>query len=295
MSLQDESQISVLTVTFTYANYNPSGGNESPLRLADTEANFNVQDDQAQTLVFSPEPSLTVDLPERNGGLEEDDAIIRLSSVSASVQPFLNMVSGRSHPPVTVEIVEYIISDQTAAGGLEPAEWAYLFCGKLLSVEVNTEGEEGQFKLTCLNPKQRTEKSLDSLALEKCRNDFASGKVCKFVLNNALETGLVTSASGNEMTITSLPSKPPGYWQDGYVEFGGHRIHIKYWRSGNDFIMTQAVPIYWEEGGSFSVTVAPGCNKSLANCQAFAQTANFRGIGAAIPEHHPLFEKPVTF
>lgn len=292
MSLQSESQISVLTVTFTYANYNPSGGLESPLRLADTHNNFNVQDAQEDTLTFSPEPTLQVELPERNGSLEEDDATITLSSVSANIQPFLNMVSGRSHPTVTVEVVEYIIEDQSIT--LEATEWAYLFCGKVLSVEVNTDGAEGVFKLTCLNPKQRTEKALDSLALEKCRNDFASGKVCKFNLTNALEAGTVMAASANEVTITGLPNKPPGYWQDGYVDFGGHRVHIKYWREGNDFVLNQAVPIYWEEAGSFPVQVAPGCNKNLQNCTSFAQTENFRGIGVEIPDHHPVFAKPVA-
>ena len=292
MSLQGESQISVLTVTFTYANYNPSGGLESPLRLADTHETFSVQDTQGDTVQFLPESSLEVELPERNGSLEEDDAIITLSAVSAAVQPFLNMVSGRSHPPVTVEVIEYILADQDTT--LEAGEWAYLFCGKLLSVEVNTDGAEGVFRLTCLNPKQRTDSTLDSLALEKCRNDFASGKICTFNLTNALESGTVTTASANEVTITGLPNKPPGYWHDGYVDFGGHRVHIKHWRSGNDFILTQAVPIYWEEAGSFPVQVAPGCNKGLQNCVSLNQTENFRGIGVQIPDHHPVFAKPST-
>ena len=289
MSLQSESQISVLTVSFTYANYNPSGGLESPLRLADTHGVFTTQDSQGNDLEFSPEPSLKVELPERNGGLEEDDAIIRLSSVSASVQPFLNMVSGRSHPPVKVEVVEYIFEDHDSPP--EAANVAHQFRGKLLSLDVNTDGEEGQFKLICLNPKQRTEKSLDSLALETCRNDFASGKVCGFNLTNALETGTVSSASGNEITITGLPSKPPGYWQAGYVDFGGHRVHIKHWRSGDDFVLTQAVPTYWEESRFFQHHSCSGVQQVTSQLSSLRPDSELPGPRGGDPRTPPGLRK----
>jgi len=274
MSIQSTDYLSILTVTIVYGN--------TTLRFCDADENF-----VAGGNTYLSDPLLRATMPERSGVLEEDDADVFLSS---SWGFLLEAASGRAFPAMEVKVVEHILPSQIFA--TEDSELLYHFVGKASSIEINPDGEEGVAKLTVLNPKQKTEKALDNLALERCRNDFGSGKVCEFDRETAERTGTLTAIDRTKVTITGLAQVPSGWYESGFVEHDGLRIKIRYWRSGDEFTLTQIPPVSWEESLPLQVTVSPGCAKDVGSCGVFNQLQNFRGIGVDIPEHHPVFEKP---
>lgn len=274
MSIQNTDYISVVTATIEYG--------DTTLRFCDADEDFSVGGD-----TFTSDPLLRAENPERSGSLEEDDGTLFLSS---EWQFLFDAALGRAFPTIKVSVVEYVLPDQV--GGTQNAETIYHFRGRASVIELNPDGEEGVAKLTLLNPKQRTESPLDNLALERCRNDFGSGKVCQFGLSTADDPGTLTAISRNSVTITGLPTRANRWYEDGYVEYQGLRIKIRYWTSGTSFVLTQVPPVQWEETLPLSVDVYPGCDRSVANCKTFGQTPNFRGIGIDIPEFHPVFQKP---
>lgn len=274
MTLQSTNQLSVLTVRFDFGT--------QVLRFCDAAEDF-----VADGNTYTSDVNLRFEAPERSGLLEEDDGELFMSSVWTFLQ---QSVDGRAFPPLTIEVVEYVMSSQIPA--TPAADVLYHYRGKVAVSEINPDGEEGVCKLTSTNPKQRTEKSLDSLALERCRNDFGSMKVCQFDRDAVIQTGTMTVIDRNTVTITGIPSQINGWFQDGYVEYQGLRIKIRDWRSGDTFVLTQIPPISWEESLPITVDVAPGCDKSRGNCNVFNQNSVFRGIGIDIPDHHPVFEKP---
>lgn len=230
-------------------------------------------------------PKLDVKLPTYTGGVKEGEARIELPR-----DTFADRVSdGYPHAPVEVKVWEEVTGPALAAD----AQTLHLFVGKMTKGIRNPSGKTGRVAIEAKNAKALLSVSMGLPCEDRCPWTFGDVYTCDVPgtigLSALKKTGTLTTITSRTVVITGLPARADRYWDAGFVELDDCRIKIREWISGTSFILTDE-PRSSDFLGA-TVTVAPGCNKTIARCRTWSNEQQFGGIGYGIPSYHPLIEK----
>ena len=267
-----------LAVRFTYGNL----GSPTYARYTDFPSSV-VGPDGA---LFTSRPTLGIEPIKYSGAFQETPVKIKVDR--GAVDSFTDQVSsGEPHSPIKVDIWEII----DPAPSTLARDVLHLFRGDVQIVTKNPEGHTEIVEIAAVNLKGQLDVPLGLLVMPHCVWTF-TGPGCQKT-GVAAETGTLTAKDSTDkmiVTITGLSGHSGKYWHRGYVEVAGLRISIRDWASGNPttFMLVVEPPERWVGA---SVSVFPGCDKSIATCRTrWSNEEHFGGFGFAIPAYHPVVE-----
>lgn len=236
-----------------------------------------------ETFINVPSLKVFMDQPQ-TGGL--DDAPIEVQ-IRSGLAPFNTLVQLYPHAKVSVVVEEIQPGDDSTL--------REMFTGQVVRASNRTIGGIGVARCKVAGVKSRLRGRLGLQALSDCGVGYFGDSLCQFDLAAATITGTVTAvgvggiANRVEITIGSPPSMSNPRWNRGYLEIDGLRISIR--RSFDDTVFTfdlrEVPPPDWL---GETVTLVPGCDRSIETCRVHGREESFLGIATDCPDHNPLFE-----
>lgn len=237
---------------------------------------------------YVSETALEVQLPENNGLLNESPCNLVLPVLAG----FLTDVSsGAPHPPVYVDVVEFIRADGYSSVALRT------FSGLVAAVKRNATGRKNFVSMSALPVKARLQTiTLGEPCNHQCINRLGDGR-CGVALvappNRVVAT--LTSIDGTQVTVaTSIQAGlEDRFYQRGFMRKDGLEIGIQIWRNESNgdkqvFFMNRRPPASWLTG---QVDIFAGCDKTIETCRSrFNKEDRFNGRGYHMPAYHPNFE-----
>lgn len=175
------------------------------------------------------------------------------------------------------------------------------FKGFVGQVKANTRGHQQFAECKLWGIKHALGKiQLGLPATATCRHALGFGD-CGFDLEIASLSGTVSNIGSGainrlQVTFSGSPTVTNDRFAHGYLEYDGLRIAIRRaYEDGSNpdpvhtFDLRQIPPAEWD---GVSVTVAPGCNKTLAACRDSFRNLEefFLAPGRAMPAYNPVFE-----
>lgn len=282
MTLSSPQSKVFLAVEFSYGD--PT--TPSYARVANYPVNVTVDGDSYTSLM-----ALDVELPDDRGSLIEGSATLTVP-VSAHAL-FTALSSGEAHSPVfvTVKEVRRTPDDLTE-------EVFTLFVGRASKALKNFRGRRELLGIRAVGTRSRLDVPLGIQCNSQCAWTF-TGNGCEISPVGLSQSGTLYSLNRFSAYITGLSQTPffggattSAYWLRGYVEKDGLRILIRDWSSilPELFELARVPPASWI---GQTVSVFPGCDKSLATCQnQWGNEEHFGGFGIAMPAYKPTFEDP---
>lgn len=150
-------------------------------------------------------------------------------------------------------------------------------------------GEVGDVELDRTRIRLTVRSLLDQLSTQLPKNQYQPGCLNQLFdgvcgLNPASYAQARTIAAGAttmDIPLVAGPTAPPGWWDQGYLQittsvFFGLRRSI---RTATDTHVRLINPLPFAPIAGFTATLYPGCDKTLATCEAkFNNRARFRGF-----------------
>lgn len=277
--IQKPQKQSFLLVEFLY------GDPRSPTYSRFTDQSSDVD---ALGVRWTAVPDMEVRVPSNIGTLADKQLELEMKLQSG----FLTDVSGgEPHSPVVVTVREMSIATDDGSG----PQIITLFAGRLINTRRNPASRTESVRLIAVHSKARLAIALGMPANHHCVWTF-TGRGCAVSPVALAETGTITSIIGKVATITGLADHSADttgrYWHMGYLEIAGLRITIRDWQIATPtvFQLAKEPPAGW---ASASVSVFPGCDKTIETCRArWDNEENFGGFGYAVPAYHPVYENP---
>lgn len=224
-------------------------------------------------------PTMSVEIPEMTGGIEEDDFVVRIPRAATFCQ---SVATGVPTPRITMTVREVL--DTRNAASVE-----IIHIGVAQVIRSNAQGKANHFEIASKSSKQLLDVRMGISATTTCQLPFGSSSDCG--INEALfqESRQIVRVNpgGLSVTMAALTSATP--WVNGYLELDGLRIGIRDYAGGLDFALKVPPPPRWQ---GRTVLVSPGCAKSFFACNiTWGNASQFLGLGIAIPQYHPVLEQ----
>lgn len=252
----------VLLVTFTWAG----GATIARYAAADKDVNDG-------TYTFAAAPTLTVDFNKQTGGVE-DEPITLLMPV---VNPVALMLAGYPFSRCFCLVEEVDISN--IAGTRRK-----MFYGIVSQSVGNKNGNSALAEIKVAGLRSWLEFPLGIPANNTCAWQFGD-KNCAKDLTALKVTRTISSISGTTITLGSAITASK--FNRGLITYQGLTLMIRSQIDTTHVEMINQPPPAWSGA---SVVLTPGCRKTVADCTAWANIANFGGFGIAIPTFHPSVE-----
>lgn len=252
-------------------------GSESPVRYA-----RHTDDITAGGEDYTSLPLMEIEIPKIHAGAQGDDEIHRVTM--PIIGPVTNLGLGTS-AKIYATIEEF---DPTS-----PSSLRKLWYGRIIGSTTNPLGRNGFIELAIGGLKMNLSLPLALQCNATCAWGFGSDhcgidREALAVSGTASiieDGGLILAVSGVDYFTD------PGRWYRGTVRRNGLGIPIR--KIDNllgRFTLDYPPPADWD---GESVTVLPGCDKTLETCrERWDNESEFMGIAYACPSHHPLYETP---
>jgi len=271
----------------------PTGGQSLTSKFSTVAVRFswvggalNLARQVSGALGYTVVPDLDVRIPVDAPGIVQDPLRI---DVPASIALFAQLADGKRHPLIDVQVVEI----RSGADGVAYDE-RVLWAGHVDVVTGNPKGRTGRVLVECLDELGLTEGAVLGIAANQfCQRQFGRGfcRSAAVVIEDLVQQGQIQSISGSTVTIAGLtPGSYATYYQHGWVEYQGARIGVRKWSTDapSTFVLRDDVPIEWLNA---TVDVAPGCDKTSANCKAYLNADRFLAPGLLMPEYAPHYQQ----
>lgn len=234
--------------------------------------------------------SMEIELPNHTGGTESTPCKIE---VPLQAGLFTRISNGLPHSPVKVTIRKVVskLAVDTATGDTVTF---FAFRGEVKRVFRHINGRSDAIRMECLDVKAALSSPTGLPVIPTCRWTFASESCGVTVPPALILTGKNVSAiEGTKVTIDVFTIPDVAYgdaYRRGYLERDGLRIGIRVYTRGNGYVhLDQQPPSDWLNQ---TVTVFPGCVKTLAACTAYGNVGRNGAFGAKLPDFHPIYEEP---
>lgn len=192
-----------------------------------------------------------------------------------------DLSSGEPHSPVYVQVNERVDGDADSQSTTR-------FIGRVDLVTRNYQKKTGLVGVDCKTWKSYMEGSGGLTAEHQCIWTLYDPTTCGASKQGKVASGVVDFVDGPTMVITGLPVQPGFFWHRGWVEVDGLRLMIRYWQSGDTFLMARRPPSRWV-GAQCEVTA--GCDKLIQTCRTtHNRESRFIGLGFAMTPYNPVFE-----
>lgn len=237
---------------------------------------------------YTSETALEVQLPENNGLLNEAPCNFVLPLLAG----FLTDVSaGIPHPPVYVDVVEFIRADGYSSVALRT------FSGLVSAVKRNATGRRNFVSMSALPVKARLQTiTLGEPCNHQCINRLGDGRCgVPLVAGPNKRTIQISAIDGTQVTVsTAIDSGlQDRFYQRGFMRLNGLEIGIQVWRNESNgdkqiFFMNRRPPVSWIR---INIELFAGCDKTIETCRSrFNNEERFNGRGYHMPAYHPNFE-----
>jgi len=244
------------------------------------------------TFTYDSEPTLEFELPEYSGAIVTDQvAVIRMAD---KYQHWRDLLSGRAAPRTVVRMREVAFDPETLVATAILTHWI----GELESGEINPEGKPGIVELRVTRCGGRIDRELGPIVSDLCWKRFGDFKNCGVDVEALKIVTTADAINRTRVTITdtAITGQVNFYWQTGSISRGDVRINIRAWESGSIFLLSEYPPQEWLDlitnSPPLTVTLRPGCRKTLSDCRRYNNEGNFGGIGLRIPRRNILYELP---
>lgn len=238
--------------------------------------------------VFTAVPSLSArQTGQSEGGTKPDEVDLTLP---VDIAPLTTALLPYKHARVKVKIEEF--SPGTNASRRT------LFYGTIESIRASASSKLATAKIKGIKA-QLAQAKLGVPSLTKCVHTYGRGD-CNADIESQKLTATVTTASGVDgspnrclLTLSGSPDVANSKFAFGYLEYDGLQLTIRQIADEGTnpdpevkVDVRDAVPTYW---AGKSITVYPGCNKSIEACRdAFRdQESQFLGLGYKMLTYNP--------
>ena len=204
--------------------------------------------------------------------------------------------NGEPHSAIKLKVWEIVFDPLVPTTPGAVATLLQHFSGNVLKTTGNYQGKPNNAYFEAYLGKAMLKVPAGIIVNDQCAWTFGEHKTCKIHADLLSETGFLTVISGKTVTIPGLTGGPIGgadkWWHRGFVSYKGRRIGIRDWSPSDPthFQLLNQPPAAWLGA---SVTVTPGCDKTITTCRArYHNELNFGGMGHAIPAWNPIYETP---
>lgn len=265
----------VVLVTFTW-------GVSNVARYARSTTNVV---SNSQTFLAEPTLNFRFDNP-LGGGTDDSPMTLTMNMKKA---PFTTLCLPYVHAAVNV-LVEFV------SPGDDSSRFE-VFSGRIGRIKVKPSGQQGLASAKIVGVKARLNATIGIPALSSCVHQFGDENLsrCGVTLADKRVTGTLDGINvANTLNYVTLSGLGGGdwtteRWNRGYMEYDGLRITIRQsLENGVGFHLKHQPPPYWL---GKTITLTPGCGKTLANCQYWQNVLRFLAPGYAMPQRNPVFEE----
>ena len=258
------------------------------VRFTDLDTDI-VLDASGNTL--TSDTSLKVEFPERTAGVEEESCRLTLGLRDTSL---LNIAKGYAFQKVSCRIRRFEFNSETGTSSIAASSYR-MFEGRVSSARINPQGQDNLIELFVDNCKKDLEVASGRRLVPQCDLAFG-GPVCGVDLTPLVVSATINAVNGTTISITEtvagdITSNPQHYWKEGTVWVNGLEIKVRNWDGSLDMDLAQLPPEDWAALVPFSAEFIPGCRKVPFDCRQFNNEERFSGLGIAIPDRHPIFER----
>jgi hypothetical protein len=232
-------------------------------------------------------PTLSVTLPIDAPGIVQDPCRI---DAPDTIALFKDLADGLNYPKIDVHVIERRFD---AAG--TQFDTRVLWAGHVDVATLNPRGRSGRVVLECRDELYFTVDAPMGIACNQfCQRTFGRG-LCRSAttdLDTLTQTGQIQGINGTTVTIAGLtPGAYPSFFKHGWIELDGVRINVRDWSDDAPtiFSLREEPPASWL---GLNVSVAPGCDKTPANCEFYGNAERFLGPGLVMPEYAPHYQQP---
>lgn len=234
--------------------------------------------------LFSPMPGADLETWEYNLRLTEKPFTVTLPLTAG----FVDQISGGA-PFARTGVKVWEILDSLVLPGQQ--EILKLFEGRVAQAIRNYRKKANLVALKCISCKAEMNVPMGIPVNATCPWIFTSPTCGVVAVSNNATVDVVI---GKKVTVTWLtgPVNDPEYYFRGYMEFDDTRIMIRSWdnTNPNEIGLVTEPPITWI---GQSVTIKPGCDKTIAVCRdRWNNEDRFGGSGFKMPSYKPNFENP---
>lgn len=167
--------------------------------------------------------------------------------------------------------------------GEPQSEVVVVFTGRVLSAQFTT---DDLCELDCAPESELLERRIASTCFQKQCNHILFDAGCGLHKELWRVSGVLTAVSPDGLTLTSpaFVSRPNGWWNTGYIEYGTDRRMVISHVGETVKLMTALNGL----GPGVQISIYPGCDRSYEVCQQkFNNGANFNGW-QWIPSKNPF-------
>lgn len=231
---------------------------------------------------------MSVELPERDGGLEARSCVIELAKANASAW-LTRLGDGLPHSGVKVVVLQLARQLSVDAVGVdETEEVTYLFRGRVRRRVANPGGQKDAIRIEVQDVRGRMALPAGIIVDPECSWPFA-GNGCQVDPAPWTQAATIASLVGTQLTLsTTLTDLSSGedVYTLGHVEVDGLRIEINRfsWSTPTILDLAQRPPQSWSGA---SASVKPGCKRTLAACTFYGNVARRAASGKLVPDYHP--------
>lgn len=228
-------------------------------------------------LTYQSTPKMQVK-PIRDSGVMEDKPCTLVLPLDGFTS---DLSSGEPHAPVYVQVKERLDGDTDTVVKTR-------YVGKVDLVTRNYQKKVDLVGIECRSWKSYLQGSGGLTAEHQCIWTVYDPLTCRASKQSKVSTGIVDTLDDFSMVITGLPSQTGFFWHRGWVEVDGLRLMIRYWQSGDTFLMARRPPSRWL---GQECTVTAGCDHLVQTCRdKHNNESNFSGLGYGMTPYNPVFE-----
>lgn len=223
-------------------------------------------------------PEIDIKMRNQHGGTKDHPIVMRMPKH----RPLDEMIRAAAFPKVTVTIYELNLDDDTSA--------RELFQGTVLKITSDPFKRAATVRVDVASHKHKLGVSLGIVTQKGCAWNFGD-KGCGVFLPPLQELATVIAIDRNTLTLQGLATTGVfQYWFRGYVEFGGLRLMVRAYETGNQVSLSELPPADWLNK---RVRLTPGCDKTIQTCRnRWNNEERMIPLGHKMPAYHPLIESP---
>lgn len=235
-------------------------------------------------------PEMDFEMQMQDGGTEAKPFFVILP---LDIDPVDKMIAS-TFAEVEVTILE---ADFTAVGDSPRT----VLVGSIRKTKARFRGKTQTVRLECVGRKFfLKDVSLGVKTTDRCPWFFGD-HVCESLAPTFPSVGVVASVVGTTLVMVSLDNDDEGWGQGRYTrgfvtDANGLSILIRFHVAGaRSFTMAKSPPqvpgFDWTDQ---TVSVIPGCDKTVDACIFWNREERFGGLGLLMPTHNPMMELSVT-
>jgi hypothetical protein len=202
----------------------------------------------------------------------------------ANIPAIAGSIAGNIYDRIPYAKVEIFIYDFEVDDSFVIQNARVIYYGRLYRVRSSLAAR--YIEIEAKEEKYYYDKTAGVVCTEQCGAAYFGDKICGMTPTE--EDAEVESIASTLLTLTATPVATDWTFNNGYVEYGGMRIKIQYWESGDVLNLISVPPASWVGA---TIKLVGGCGRDIASCRRYDNESNFFGLGYSMVNFNAIVEE----